>query len=96
MGMGSSGIRFPIERRRLKPPELSNQTFHYNQPQTRRETDLVRMRIQHWMELADTALRSRKPSSHRRTPGFRTTHSAALPQTGQLGAAVKRGRQSVA
>lgn len=94
--MGSSGPRFPIERRRLKPPELSNEAFQYNQPQTRRESDLVRMRIQHWMELADTALQSRKPSSHRRLAAFRATQIADLPNTGQLGAAVKRARHTAA
>src|SRR5579864_1244332 len=60
--MGGSAAKFPIERRRAKPPEVSIPALlHYNPPHTRRETDLVRMRIQHWMDLADAALRSPRP-----------------------------------
>jgi len=50
-----------IERRR----DLTKISFQglspYQPPHTRREADLVRLRIQHWMELADAALRSEKP-----------------------------------
>jgi len=60
--MGGSAPKFPIERRRSKPPEKSLAALlDYNRPHTRRESDLVRMRIQHWMELADAALQNPKP-----------------------------------
>jgi hypothetical protein len=53
--------KIAIERRR----DLAKISFHgfspYQPPHTRREADLVRLRIQHWMELADAALRSQKP-----------------------------------
>jgi hypothetical protein len=60
--MGGPAAKFPIERRRAKPPEvLIPALLHYNRPHTRRESDLVRMRIQHWMDLADAALRTPGP-----------------------------------
>lgn len=90
--MGGSGKRFPIERRRIKP-ETSPDKLQLNQPLTRRESDLVRMRIQHWMELADVALQPRKP--HRRSAGLRTSHYAAT-STEHIRAAVKRARQTAA
>ena len=65
--MGAPAAKFPIERRRAKPPEVSIPALlQYNRPHTRRESDLVRMRIQHWMDLADAALRS--PRLHHKTP----------------------------
>jgi hypothetical protein len=65
--MGGSDTKLPIERRRAKSLETPlADPLLYNRPHTRRESDLARMRIQHWMELADAALRPRKPSYRRR------------------------------
>lgn len=91
--MGGSGKRFPIERRRIKSQETSPDKLQLNQPHTRRESDLVRMRIQHWMELANVALQPRNP--HRRSAGLRTSLSAA-PSTEHIRAAVKRARHTAA
>jgi len=65
--VGGSDTKLPIERRRARPIETPlADPLLYNRPNNRRESDLARMRIQHWMELADAALRSGKPSSRRR------------------------------
>ena len=66
--MVGSNTRFPIERRRARPSETSLAApLHYNRSHTRRESDLARMRTQHWMELADAALGPGKPPRrHRR------------------------------
>ena len=64
--MAGSDAKFPIERRRAKQETPLADPLFYNRPHTRRESDLARMRIQHWMELADAALRPGKPSYRRR------------------------------
>jgi len=47
--------RFPLERRRETWPNPSRHDFPYA-PFARREGDFARMKLQHWMELAETAL----------------------------------------
>jgi len=50
-----SSIRFPLERRRETWPDPSRHDLPYA-PFARREGDFARMKLQHWMELAETAL----------------------------------------
>jgi len=47
--------RFPLERRRETWPNPSRRDVPYA-PFARREGDFARMKLQHWMELAETAL----------------------------------------
>jgi hypothetical protein len=62
--------KLPLERRRRDssshrlPGIPSQQELSY----MRREGDLIRMRSQRWIDLADTALGRRKPSSKPRRP----------------------------
>lgn len=56
------GSKIPIERRRNQASESSPiDLLRHDPPHTRRETDLLRMRIEHWMELAEAALEVKKP-----------------------------------
>jgi hypothetical protein len=64
--MGGPGERFPVERRRAEPSEVAVEPHRFH-GRARRESDLVRLRIMHWMELADTALKSQKTSKNRRS-----------------------------
>jgi hypothetical protein len=48
-------VRFPLERRRETWPDPSRRELPYA-PLARREGDFARMKLQHWMELAETAL----------------------------------------
>jgi hypothetical protein len=55
----------PLERRRRKGDDLTPLPSHLY---ARRESDQSRMRVQHWMELADTALQGgakRQPKKSR-------------------------------
>ncbi len=65
----NSGTKFPIERRRR---ESSYRYFAVDSAlrdtnHTRRESDLIKARLQRWVELADTALGHphRDPDSHK-------------------------------
>jgi hypothetical protein len=65
--MGNTPPRTPIERRRSEPPENSLPgLLNGNRPHTRRETDLLRLRIQHWMKLAEAALEHNRRPKRRR------------------------------
>jgi hypothetical protein len=48
-------IRFPLERRRESWPDPSRHDLPYA-PFARREGDFARMKLQHWMDLAEAAL----------------------------------------
>jgi hypothetical protein len=62
LGKGCSQKRL-IERRRVRPQvEKTSDQFLTQDPHSRRESDLLRMRLQHWIELADAALRTRRSS----------------------------------
>lgn len=60
--VGSSGERFPVERRRPKAPEADANPYS-QRPPARRESDLLRLKIRYWIELADAALNAGE--SHR-------------------------------
>lgn len=47
--------RFPLERRRETWPDPSRHDLPYA-PFARREGDFARMKLRHWMELAEAAL----------------------------------------
>jgi hypothetical protein len=57
--------RFPIERRRTTVKQSPTLGIDSSKAYMRREADQVRMRIQHWMELADAALNSKQPAFKR-------------------------------
>jgi hypothetical protein len=62
MHANASEIRVPLDRRRHKSPEASATFPAQDQvPYARRETDVVKMCLQHWIELADAALGKKKP-----------------------------------
>lgn len=54
-------IRFPLERRRETWPDPSRRDLPYA-PFARREGDFARMKLHHWMELAETALAGDRPN----------------------------------
>ena len=63
-------VRFPLERRRETWPDPSRHDLPYA-PFARREGDFARMKLQHWMELAETALaddREREPPEEDQLP----------------------------
>jgi hypothetical protein len=54
----SSGSKFPIERRRRdsSSQQFAGDSVLRDTSHMRRESDLVKARLQRWVELADTAL----------------------------------------
>lgn len=75
--MVGSSSKFPLERRRQKreSPSFSN-TTPSSTTLARRESDLVRMRLQRWMELADVALTKdgAKTGQRQKTDSAAPTH----------------------
>jgi hypothetical protein len=61
--MGYSGERFPVERRRAKAPEAVVDSAQ--RLPARRESDLARLKIQYWIELAEAALKAEKSKRSR-------------------------------